>query len=97
MESHAGWWIDGVGSELGPLNTWLFEAQGNSVFLFCCEVGGNILFTALDFKEAITNISHTPIAVSVRNAIFDLQGRRIAGHPARGLYIMDGKKVLLTE
>ena len=26
---------------------------------------------------------------------FDLQGRRLSGKPARGIYIEDGKKVLL--
>ena len=32
---------------------------------------------------------------SLPQAIYDLQGRCITGKPARGLYIIDGKKVLV--
>jgi len=28
-------------------------------------------------------------------AIYDLQGRRLSGKPAKGLYIEDGKKILI--
>ena len=34
---------------------------------------------------------------SQQTVLVDLQGRRLSGHPARGLYIRDGKKVLFTK
>ena len=45
----SGWWIEGIGSELGPLNTWGFEANGNSRFFVNCEVDGQEIFNLSDF------------------------------------------------
>lgn len=39
-DAPSGWWIEGVGSELGPLNTWLFEADGLTTYLSYCEING---------------------------------------------------------
>ena len=44
----SGWWIDGVGSEEGPLNTWIFKAPGNYDNLVSCEVNGTVIYTASD-------------------------------------------------
>ena len=47
----SGWWIEGIGSELGPFNTWLFKAEGNSFFMSYCEINGQRVFTLSDFKK----------------------------------------------
>ena len=45
----SGWWIEGIGSELGPLNTWGFEAAGNYRFFLNCKVNGVTVFSRTDF------------------------------------------------
>ena len=49
----SGWWIEGIGSELGPLNTWGFEADGNSRYLVNCEVNGQEIFNLSDFYSKL--------------------------------------------
>ena len=44
----SGWWIEGIGSELGPLNTWGFGADGNYRFFQSCEMNGEIVFDTSD-------------------------------------------------
>ena len=47
----SGWWIEGIGSELGPLNTWGFGATGNSRYFLNCEVNGETVFNRTDFID----------------------------------------------
>lgn len=112
-EVSSGWWIEGVGSELGPLNTWLFGAMGNNVYLKNCTVNGAKVFGMNVFNDLITDIH--PISYKEKNdygipsqyfsssgrdyspVYFDLQGRRLKGEPKRGLYVKDGKKVLVGD
>ena len=54
----SGWWIEGVGGEEGPLNAWLFRAQGNQTYLKECSVNGQVIFSSSDFNENITTISN---------------------------------------
>lgn len=49
----SGWWIEGIGSELGPINTWGFEAVGFPSILVSCNVGDKILFNISAFREAM--------------------------------------------
>ena len=49
----SGWWIEGIGSELGPLNTWGFEADGNSRYFVNCEVNGQEFFNLSDFYSKL--------------------------------------------
>ena len=46
-----GWWIQGVGSILGPLNNWGFSNSGNSSQFISCELNGETIYTASDFME----------------------------------------------
>ena len=48
---------------------------------------------SLNFDEEITGISEV-VKSDVNNKVFDLQGRHIA-QPTKGLYIMNGRKVLV--
>ena len=54
IEKSSGWWIEGVGSELGPIITWQFEAEGNAVSLLKCETNGKTVFNIENFKANIT-------------------------------------------
>ena len=46
-----GWWIEGIGSELGPLNNFQFGATGAYILFLNCEVNGEIVFNMTDFRE----------------------------------------------
>jgi len=82
-------WIDGIGNTTEP-----FEPLDGLGFYECYE-DGKCLFNMDTIMELITN---TP--VSIRNVIrydtnstlYDLQGRRINGQPAKGMYIQNGRK-----
>jgi hypothetical protein len=43
-------------------------------------------------KDYGTSIGLTPTLSKGEGVIYDLQGRRLSGKPARGIYIEDGKK-----
>ena len=49
----SGWWIEGIGSELGTLNTWGSEAGGNNRFFVNCEVEGQEIFNLSDFYSKL--------------------------------------------
>jgi len=51
----AGWWIEGIGCELGPLNNCGFGAVGNHHFPVTCEVEQKRVF---DFNAQYTNSFH---------------------------------------
>jgi len=53
--SSAGWWIEGIGCELGPFNTCGFEAVGNLHFPTTCEVGQCCVF---DYKTQYKDVFH---------------------------------------
>ena len=48
-----GWWIEGVGSTLGPLNATGFGAAGNGDHVERCEVGGREIFSFTSFYMQI--------------------------------------------
>ena len=92
-----GLWVEGVGSPallsepLGHLFTDGCISQMSS-----CYEDGNCIFTSRDFDaESITSASQ-PIRLirNLHTQVYDLQGRRLAAPPAKGVYIQDGRKVL---
>ena len=90
----SGWWIEGIGSELGPLNTWGFGATGNSRYFLNCEVNGETVFNVSDFYSSYTSVNRVHFGQAQKNIFFDLQGRKVA-NPRKGIYIKDGQKVLI--
>lgn len=96
MEWPKGWWIEGVGSELGPLNTWVFGGAGNGNFLISCELGGKEIFNLSDFRSMVTSIENAVQdrrSRETRHAVYDLRGRRVTDMQPHRIYIKDGKKV----
>ena len=89
----SGWWIEGIGSELGPLNTWLFGADGNNSFFQKCVINEKEIFDMEDFKRLSSGI--LPVHYIEKNRpsnIFSVSGVKIKnGH---GIYIQDKRKVL---
>jgi hypothetical protein len=48
-----------------------------------------------DHGTGINEIQNSKSKIQNEGAIFDLQGRRISDKPARGIYIRNGKKVVI--
>ena len=82
--------VEGVVGFYHPLAT---QLKANRAYI--SEVGGNVNAFTLVFEEGTqTAISQTETALGVSNVYYDLSGRRIAT-PGKGLYIKNGKKVLV--
>ena len=83
-------WIDGIGNMSDP-----FDPIYGDGYFDCYEDGVCVYNFAL-LEEMIlnqsTSIKAPSFSHSIRNALFDLQGRRITGIPSRGVYIKGGKK-----
>ena len=93
------WWVEGIGSNLAPDNPygWGLSRSGD-IYMDKCSVDGKTLFTYSDFAvpgwtENVTGLKsqHSVIPLSITNT-YDLQGRRLADKPQKGMYIQDGKK-----
>ena len=74
-------------------NTNAFTVRANSAYLDATDVAGARTFIALDDEET-TNIDLTPVFSKGEAVVYDLQGRRVA-QPTKGLYIVNGKKVVI--
>lgn len=80
---------DAVFSPLNNTNTTL---AANKAALKTTTAGGQAL--TLDFGS-VTGINTTATAMPATNAIFDLSGRKVSGKLPAGLYIKNGKKLLI--
>jgi len=74
-------------------NTNAFTVRANSAYLDATDVAGARTFIALDDEET-TNIDLTSVFSKGEAVVYDLQGRRVA-QPTKGLYIVNGKKVVI--
>ena len=97
FRNESGWWIEGVGSELGLLNTWGFRMPGSNNYLEECRIGGKPIFKREEFIPMVSGIDCISISDGIlakhgSSARYDLQGRRIQGTPGKGVYIRDGRK-----
>ena len=80
---------DAVFSPLNNTNTTL---AANKAALKTATPGGQAL--TLDFGS-VTGINTATTAMPATNAIFDLSGRKVSGKLPAGLYIKNGKKLLI--
>ena len=49
--SCCGWWIEGIGSTLGPFNAWRFGYTGMFNGMVDCEVNGQIVYEGVDWMH----------------------------------------------
>ena len=89
------YWIEGIGCMNGPHFPFWWTATGDQNLLLSCYDSEKCLFSAEDFSQ-ITNIQNVFIKDTSANGtgIFDLSGRQVAA-PSKGIYIKEGKKVLV--
>ena len=88
------YWIEGIGCMGGPHSPFWWEGTPGSLLLSCYD-GDECIFAAEDLNQ-ITNIQPT-IAETPFNSqeIYDLQGRKVTMPQRNGLYIRNGKKIVI--
>ena len=86
-------WGDGVGAPDSKSWAVVMPEDFQTLRMIDCRQDGEVIFTAEDFtyQSSISEVSADP---TVRQGVYDLQGRRVAT-PGRGLYIINGQKQLL--
>ena len=94
-------WVEGVGSELNGIEDPVHEKPLNDKdytrFVSCYE-NGICIFTAQDFTTVAVGITSpsSHFEPSTPSSFFSLSGRRLTTPPTqKGIYIRDGKKVLI--
>ena len=83
-------WIEGIGSlRYGPVGL-EGDKPGASSTLINCTQQGRVIY---QYEEA-TSVPQIRQHHADTGKAYDLQGRRMAGEPERGIYIRDGRKVV---
>ena len=99
----SGCWVEGVGGAKS-----LFEPEGSvptnhvGLHLVSCVWLDGMVFSGLDFQSPAVDYSAIGEVVNDEahsqtkpNATYDLQGRRVSGTPRPGIYIRNGRKVVV--
>lgn len=84
-------WIEGVGSEKDFFD--MLPMVGNYNSIVGCEVNGEILFKLPPLPPSGIKLVERDFVNG--NVIYDLQGRCLKTAPTRGIYIQNGKKIII--
>lgn len=91
MMGWSNWWIEGIGSMYYLTSNYL--SVGNNYAFSTCTVDGETIFTHKDYRTSgIPGISYTN--KNKYSSFHNLQGRQVQ-QPTRGVYIRDGRKVVV--
>lgn len=97
--SRLGCWIEGVGPScmMDVLdNTGFNNVDGRyGKGIIDCSVNGKSIYRVDDYEHLMASSSIMPLPHNVNkpsSILYDLQGRRLTGKPAKGLYIQNGEK-----
>jgi hypothetical protein len=94
-------WIEGVGSSAGPFLPWSPRPSIPSISIYPfitshCSIGNHSICNFSRFYEITkTTVLTSPQPTEDSGTLYDIQGRRLSGKPARGIYIEDGKKKVM--
>ena len=97
-QNFMGCWIEdvGPGSMMDVVNNVGFNITGDGYGsgIIDCSVNGISIYRSEGYERLIAGITPSPFLhiESSPPAIFDLQGRRLSGKPAKGVYIENGRK-----
>lgn len=88
-------WIEGIGSSNTPTYYSDWYVIGPRHTMQQCYFNDECIFTYDDFfAKPVSSISNPVSSISVSNAVYDLQGRRVQTPQRGGLYIKDGRKLI---
>ena len=94
MMDWPNWWVEGIGSMYYLSSNCLLT--GNSYVFSSCQLDGETIFTHKDCRTV--GIKGQPIVDGKRGtSFFGLQGRRLSSKPNKGIYIRDGRKVVVVK
>ena len=90
-------WYEGIGTLLCPIMNCMSGLVGPECYLIKVEVGDKVLFDRGKWSTAIRDVNTLNSKRFTLNNIFDLSGRRVSVPSVlpKGVYIRDGKKVLV--
>jgi hypothetical protein len=98
-DSHDRVWIEGVGHPNGPFRVYGAEVNdGRQYTLFSCYEDGVCIYSAEEYEKttlSVPNTQHLSPITQHPSALYDLQGRKVTGTATRGIYVKDGKKVVM--
>jgi hypothetical protein len=83
-------WIEGVGSKYTGIFGYNVLEEGNEVTLISCSYNGRYIY--INPNVSIEELPYKPSTIDT--PYYDLMGRPV-GHPTRGIYIKDGRKVVI--
>lgn len=99
------YFMEGIGTHYCPIfNYPLFGLSTQNPWLLCCFIGDEVLYEDeerasywdITIPNAIRDLPAPMVkGKSLNGKCFDLSGRRLAAPPAKGIYIKDGKKVVM--
>lgn len=85
-------WVEGIGSLKTGVLDYNMLAEGKEMELLSCIYNGVYLY-----KSDNTSIKNLPLIQETSDTpYYDLQGRKVA-NPTRGIYIKDGRKVVIGQ
>jgi len=81
-------------------NKYTFEGMDTSATIYCCaslvekvkELYGGVV---LPLEQYLSGIRSMQYSSDKPSAAYDLQGRRLSGQPTKGIYIQNGKKIVI--
>lgn len=86
-------WVEGVGSGAGPFSPWLLLPPKYHLIQSCMVNDECIFYGGYFYENSETSAIGNPRYNTNDSGVkHDLQGRRLDGQPAKGIYIKDGKK-----
>ena len=95
-------WVEGIGSAVSGIEDQIpsheppTKTPEDYTYFVSCYENGECIFTAEDFA-ATTSLN--PVNKAIDNvgrlAVYDLQGRQLKSLPHKGIYIRNGKKVVI--
>ncbi|MBQ8968585.1 MAG: hypothetical protein IJ064_02465 [Bacteroidaceae bacterium] len=94
-------WIEGVGAPFEPVcNFGYYSMAGSWSYVSSCSVGGSTFFVYDDIfnTDGVRTVDATDGEAGKRNtphSYYDLSGRPLHARPARGIYVRNGRKVLV--
>ena len=97
-QNNLGNWIEGVGpgSMMDVLNNTGFNIIGGRYGsgIIDCSVNGISIYRSDDYEQLTAGAPPLPLLRRKASSLlyFDLQGRRLSGKPAKGVYIENGRK-----
>ena len=91
-----GYWVEGIGSDFGIYGELsFFKDYGNNLYFRSVYDGNECVFKADVFSRKLLDIQPFPFNNHSASCHYDLQGRRLTTQPRRGLYIKDGRKMVV--